>query len=623
MNSTPSFSYNFRVESTSTEGQDPELFALDRVAQYHLPDNSILARNPRNAREMVLPAEVMSAMTYCDSFRTMEEHVAHLMEGNDESNEKQKAIASIVQSIREGGLTVSARDICAKLTPDEEGVSVQAMPVVVLITCERPKALQRLLESFLAVCDLAQVRQCFIVDDSRSADNKSQNFDITRHYNSLVDIEISYFGDSEARSLVKTLIQRLPIYEEQIHFLIGPDRWKDYFSVGVARNYSLLLSVGNPVIVFDDDSICTAYESPFIGSGLEFSARQRQAHFYKIQDEKHYLKATGDPDPVKQHMRCLGLPVSEALKVMGSGTPRQDSMRHARPEFAARLNRHSKILVTECGSLGDPGTPNNKWLATIPVESRKRLLKAESQLEIALRHRNCWLGVDRPTFKPSANISQVSGFDNREFLPPYFPIERGEDRIFGETVSFIFPDSVCLNYPWATPHLPVPARQWSQTDNNAPPSTSFPGRLTVKTAAKKHLCQAEDPYLRLEYLAQLFRDLANSSKASITNLHAENWLENKTARLSKLHTTLEQSTGAPQSWINYLRHSIQNTQTASFDVTDPPGVKGSANDLMGDDLIEFWQAAWDGFGRALPAWPEIRREAKTIIDEQFPSAVIP
>ena len=82
-------------------------------------------------------------------------------------------------------------------------------------------------------------------------------------------------------------------------------------------------------------------------------------------------------------MRCLGLSVAEALKVLGSGTPGQNSLRHARPEFAARLNRHSQILITECGSLGDPGTPSNKWIATIPVESRERLLKVESQLEIA------------------------------------------------------------------------------------------------------------------------------------------------------------------------------------------------------------------------------------------------
>ena len=77
--------------------------------------------------------------------------------------------------------------------------------------------------------------------------------------------------------------------------------------------------------------------------------------------------------------------------------------------------------------------------------------------------------------------------------------------------------------------------------------------------------------------------------------------------------------GAPQSWIDYLQQSIENTQTASPDDMDPPGLSGSSSDLKGEELIEFWQACWDGFGRALPAWPEIRLEAKTIIDEQFPS----
>lgn len=615
MNPSPSFLYKFNVKSPSNEGQDSELFAMDRVTEHNLPDNSILARNPRNGRKMVLPAEVISAMTYCDTFKTLEEHVATLMEGSDDSDDRRKSIASVVKSIHEGGLTVSARDICARLTPDEKSPSVPMKAVVVIITCERPVALKRLLESFLAVCDLSLVEQCFIVDDSRLADNQSRNFDITRQFNKLAEIEISYFGDRQAREFVKALIQRLPNYEEQIHFLVGRNRWKDYFTAGVARNYSLLLSVGKQVIVFDDDSICKAYESPFIDHGFEFSARERQAHFYATQDEEQYLKSVEDPDPVKQHMRCLGLSVPEALKVMGSGSPGQNSLRHARSEFAAGLNRNSKILITECGSLGDPGTPSNNWLATIPSESRERLLKVESRLEIALRHRNCWLGVGRPTFTPSANMSQVTGIDNRDFLPPYFPIDRGEDRIFGEAVNFIFPDSVCLNYPWATPHLPIPARQWSETDPDAPPSAIFPGKLTEKTTAKKQLCLAEDPYLRLEYLAQLFRDLANSSKATIVNLHAEDWLEYKVGHLAELHTILKESVGAPQSWLDYLQHSIQKTQAVSLDELDPLGLKGSTGGFKGEELIGFWQASWDGFGRALSAWPEIRREAKTITDE--------
>ena len=140
MNPSPSFLYKFNVKSPSNEGQDSELFAMDRVTEHNLPDNSILARNPRNGRKMVLPAEVISAMTYCDTFKTLEEHVATLMEGSDDSDDRRKSIASVVKSIHEGGLTVSARDICALLTPDEKSPSVPMKAVVVIITCERPVA---------------------------------------------------------------------------------------------------------------------------------------------------------------------------------------------------------------------------------------------------------------------------------------------------------------------------------------------------------------------------------------------------------------------------------------------------------------------------------------------------
>jgi len=44
----------------------------------------------------------------------------------------------------------------------------------------------------------------------------------------------------------------------------------------------------------------------------------------------------------------------------------------------------------------------------------------------------------------------------------------------------------------------------------------------------------------------------------------------------------------------------------------------SASWPEGDDLTEFWKSSWDNFGRGLSAWPEIRREATTIVEAEFP-----
>ena len=71
-------------------------------------------------------------------------------------------------------------------------------------------------------------------------------------------------------------------------------------------------------------------------------------------------------------------------------------------------------------------------------------------------------------------MSQITGFDNREMLPPYLPIMRGEDRLFGCMLDFIFPSVITLDYPWAIPHLPLPERRWRNKDLVFTPAASFP-----------------------------------------------------------------------------------------------------------------------------------------------------
>ena len=93
--STSTFSYSFSLGGDSPVEQEQELFALDQLSEVEQPDGAILARNPRTGREMVLPLEVLNAMSYCSDFRSMDQHVAMLMEGNEPDDGKADAIRSV------------------------------------------------------------------------------------------------------------------------------------------------------------------------------------------------------------------------------------------------------------------------------------------------------------------------------------------------------------------------------------------------------------------------------------------------------------------------------------------------------------------------------------------------
>jgi len=612
-----SFSYTFSGPGPKGPAPEAELFAMDQWNEFRLPGGQVLARNPNTGKEMVLPQEVVTAMSYCREFRSLAEHVDVLMEDLDGDPARAAAIESVVKSIRDGGLTVSARDICRELAPVEAAEPIGEKPVVVVLTCERPQALERLLGSMLANCDLAAVDCCFVVDDSRSPESGARNREITDKADQSASTRIRYFGAAQSRELMDGLIARMPRHEEAIRFLIDRQRWKDYPSYGVARNFSHLLSVGRPVIVFDDDTICEVCEAPVQEAGVEISSRQREARFYADNEEWRELRDAEQHDPVARHMQCLGLTLPQALSVLGIPGLAQSDLRLAPYDFARRLDRDSPVLITECGALGDPGTGNNCWMAQLTGDSRDLLLGIEGRLQLALEQRCCWMGRARPLFSPEGNISQVTGFDNRRFLPPYFPITRGEDQLFGYITRHIYPNSVVLDYPWAVPHLPIPERNWSESERRFALSARFPRTLKEQIARRGDESISDNPHSRLEYLARYYIDLADSPDEALMDRFAGDWHDYRARQLRGMEKILQESKTGSREWQDYIEDAFGQIQSSILGELSVGALEGSAGDLRGRELVDFWREAWRGFGQSLLAWNDIRETAREFTTEKF------
>ena len=588
---------------------------MDSWSESPLPDGEILVRNRRNGKQMVLPVEIVNAMSFCTRFRTLDEHLDELVDGSEGEDSAEVAarragIRSVIQSLQEGGMTISAQEICDRLTAPPAVNPVTQKPILTVITWQRPEALARLLDSLLLRCDPEGIERCFVIDDSRDPESIRKNRDITLTAAQQAEIKLDYFGEAEARRLLDELVDALPQHEEAIRFLIDRDRWASHWTCGISRNYSQLLSVGHPLIVFDDDVICDVHEAPFARPGIDLANYPRQAEFFASQQEWPPTAAAGQRDPVARHMRCLGLTVPEALSILGVNRPEAAALHQGEAELADRLHASSRVLVTECGSLGDPGTGNNQWLTRLSAESRKRLLKDEKTFLTALKKRNSWLGRPRFTFSPASNMSQISGTDNRDFLPPYFPFNRVEDRLFGQTTSFIFPKSVSLDQPWGTPHLPMPERSWTQRSNDFTLTDRFPCDLLFLPQGLHQACPFDEPMDRLRYLAHHYLDLANCPDNELIQLFADDWHDKRSARLLNLHDNLRQSVDEPLIWREYLHKAMQQVVNSSLGKLTEENLEGSTPALAGNELLNFWKDSFRSYGQSLLAWPEIREAVR-------------
>jgi hypothetical protein len=211
--------------------------------------------------------------------------------------------------------------------------------------------------------------------------------------------------------------------------------------------------------------------------------------------------------------------------------------------------------------------------------------------------------VDRPTFAPNANFSQITGFDNRGFLPPYFPFGRGQDRVFGETVRYLRPDSVSLIHPWAALHLRLESTAAANRPHGKRKPSGYPGSLSFLPLEGHASCHAESALDRLASLAASYADLGSGSSKTLYSLYVERHLRDHAERLDGIERSLALCDNGDPAWVAWLQQRGAQARSA---VEHEPDVTGSG------ETLDAWREAWLGFGQALRAWPTIRETARSL-----------
>jgi len=600
----------------------PDRVAFDLCKAYPASGGNLLIHNTQNGKRAMVMPEVYATLVNCSQFQTLDHHVANIIDKNPGMQGQQDNIRSVLQNMLDSGIMVSARQISDSLKDKAESIPEQNAdnyPIVAIITWERPKALERLLKSIASNCDSDKVKRFYVIDDSREAENISQNQTLVEKFAEQLNAPLQYFGQQEQQSLLSNLSTRLPQHEDAIRFLADQSEWRDHWTSGLARNIALLLSSGHRLVMMDDDTICDVYNPARPKPEISFSDYPREAEFFAEDADWAAWHQPLNPDPIDRHMQCLGLSFSQALKVLGEHHLKPAGFTNATALLTSELQKDSAVLMTECGSLGCPGTGNNTWLPDMAPASLKAMLTSKQKTSNALNKRMLWSGRNHPHFAPRANMSPITGFDNRQMLPPYLPIERGEDRLFGNMLGYVFPTAVTLDYPWAVPHLPMPQRHWQDKDRNFTPHDSFPVFFVERIISQKSSCLAASPAGRLATLADWFNGLAVASPETLQTMYQDSRLRSSSELSMHLSSLLAADDSSPDEWQDYLKNGIQ-ALSIDMDKASRPDfqVKGRPSSLEGPELIAFWQETWSGFATALNAWSDIRNAAINILEIDHP-----
>ena len=620
MSSNYNISYSFSIGGTQSSEPPPAapLYAFGDCRECNLGNGAVLLVNRARSAQAVVSRDVAIALDHCREFRSLQAHAEYLTAYMPELGGDADAVRGVLEHVRDSGMFEASEEIAKLLTAQGEassatphdvgGATNSAAPSrVFIITCDRPQAVERLLESMLANAELGRHEALCLVDDSRDRANAQRNRELVADFNLKSPRDMRYFGLTERAAFIAALSEKLPQHIPALHFLLDRAQWQGHKTYGMSRTLCLLLSVGRRALVMDDDVLCKAFEPPLRKPGLAFRESLCEADFYPDpQSWLARLRALPE-DPLRAHLHCLGHSIASALKQLEFASLTGEDLANSQENILRGLNAASPVLVTQNGTLGDPGTGDTAWAYSLTGESLSRLLAGPASIAQKLATRQFWMGWSQPVFARRANMSQVTGLDNSALLPPYFPAWRGEDQLFGCMLRYLHPDALVLNYPFAVPHLPLEARQGATANNPAMAS----GLALIDAYLAQQTSDAPGFTLedRLISLVQLMRGAARSSDALLAANYRETLASAQTDTLRRVGDALRGAGNDQPEWRAMLE-ARQRSYFAAIGRQSVPVQLFGLPDAMPEAHIwaQFRQLAGE-FANALDAWPALRNAA--------------
>lgn len=557
---------------------------------------------------MVVQPNVANALQQCAAFKSLESHTDTIVSFLPELAEHRESTLQTLISIRDQGVFESSEEAWARLTSGSTPASASQSCRIFITTCDRPKALKRLLASIGDTSLPNAIEGIWIIDDSRESASEQENAALIAEAKTLIPTPLIHV-DLEYRQQLIQHLRNATNDDAALEWLIDRSHWGSLPTYGIARTLAVLLSVGKRAIVLDDDILLEAVSPPMAAGSLRLaSGNEREAAFYASLEEMESHKLLAETPVLDTILGTLGHSVGSAF---ASQLRDHTALRGFNGHQLGRFKPDSPIIVTQCGSWGDTGTVSGSWISFMPEDSLKKLLATGSDIEGLLSAQAIWLGYRHPSISPWAIMSAATGLDNTKLLPPYLPAGRGEDSFFGILTHRLHPDSGVYNPAIAVPHLPIDERggRSKLTPHRVTPDLKlFTDWIGREPADQWGL----SPERRLRGITEEIRRLTEMDATALEELAGQILASKSASLLSNCVDHLQrlpQYEGQPglPTWQSFLEQSrdklVEQIQTTERTPLAKTGRKWAQDDFAG--LREQGRA----FAGALEQWADMREAA--------------
>ena len=572
----------------------------------------VYTRATRTAQ--VLPRPQAALLASCQTFRTIDEHARAAASQLEPSGIA--ATRAQLETFARDGLLVEEASLRARCLavprPDVEPNSISTVSVV---TADRVASLERCLSSYIDNARSHQrTFQFQVMDDARTADARTATQEMLSRLARNRGVGIAYAGAEEKRALAAALASDGEIPPDVIEFaLFDPEGCGR--STGANHNAQLLYGAGQPFVSVDDDTTARLAAVPGAKAGIALSSEYESQPTWFFADRARALDAATfeDLDAVAIHERVIGQPVSACLTELNPARLTVDRLGTMllRQIEAGR----ARVLVTQTGLVGDAGTAYPPALTHLSGESWLRFVANEAVYREAMRSRELVRGAAQLTITDSAFLSTgpALAIDARGLVPPFFPVQRNTDGIFGVTLRTTIEGGCIAHLPVTLEHAPAEARA---IPGDALTRFAGQSRLQDIILASIHSFPAnaaggDDVPARIVALGHHLRAIGSlQNEDFLTFMRPWVW-RLKGTLIAALEDDLAAHGNHPPYWVADVRRFLESLRGAM--ATDaylvPSNVPSTPND---DDRGNLTRRLVRRFGDLLVWWPAIFERARVL-----------
>ena len=314
---------------------------------------------------------------------------------------------------------------------------------VVIPTRDRPKVLQRTIETLLQSNSNNRMELAILVIDAstsgRAAPITGLSNNLKERAPSATIICIDLDGIDR---LVERLAHRARLPMELIRFaLCGSEGYST--NTGASRNIGMLATRGDRVLFLDDDIVCQLYNyAERFDTRPDINTIVPLSRFFASRSALLDALVPSMVSVLDAHEFCLGRQVKECNWSPPGGSTME---RHPYAEMRIRAS-----VMGVAGSITNPSPAQafyrfmaSKFAAGIDNYHAQELLRAG---EVARGAATFELG------RGVLTSGYCLGLENTELLPPWLPVLRSQDLIFGTTMNICVPEAIGCHLPWMVLH---------------------------------------------------------------------------------------------------------------------------------------------------------------------------